>query len=301
MNRFLENNIKLAQTCEKIYCNPSGIAKSIYFYLHGIGDCIVEEAMMVSQKKHCDHGYLILCSLTGHGILHYRQQAHTISPLSALFIDCSEPWYIKTEQKEAWHFLWVHFDGQSCLGYFRQYTRRHYYNLISLEETSPLTSSFYKLMELQQTPDSALECKTSQLLGDMLTEMILKNGMDDSINHVIPKYIHDAAFIIENEYDRQILLSEVAARVGVSIYYLSREFKSHTGKTFTNYLAWFRIEQAKKFLRESDLSVEQICYRCGMHTVSHFINTFRIHEGLTPLAYRKAWNAKSYYHPIEPL
>ena len=40
-------------------------------------------------------------------------------------------------------------------------------------------------------------------------------------------------------------------------------------------------------MRESSLSVTQVCHRSGFNSLSHFITTFRNHTGMSPLQYRR--------------
>ena len=287
MLKFLEHEKRISQESISVYHHPTAVAKTIFFYLYGAGNTVVNRFFFVT-KNDCNNGFLVLCSVAGSGILKYRDQEHIVSPNTALFIDCTELWSLHYVKGECWNFVWIHFDGQNSLGYYRQYTKRHNYNLITLDEDSVLIASIREIIERHICPDNILECKSSHLITSILTEMIVKNTIgDDTISTIIPQYIHDAVFIIENEYEKNITLKEVSLRIGVSKYYLSREFKLYIGKNFSDYLRWYRLEQAKKLLRERDFSVEQICYMCGMHTVSHFIKTFRIREGVTPLSYRK--------------
>jgi AraC-like DNA-binding protein len=53
------------------------------------------------------------------------------------------------------------------------------------------------------------------------------------------------------------------------------------------YLIRWRIDYASQLLRESSLSVTQVCHRSGLNSLSHFITTFRLHTGLSPSQYRR--------------
>lgn len=80
-------------------------------------------------------------------------------------------------------------------------------------------------------------------------------------------------------------LSEVAQ---YSKYHFLRMFKRHMGITTTAYINLMRLERAARLLRTTDLSVTDICARCGFGNVSYFIKCFSRHYGVTPLAFRKA-------------
>jgi AraC-like DNA-binding protein len=80
------------------------------------------------------------------------------------------------------------------------------------------------------------------------------------------------AYLREHMAD-QIRIKHLASLVALSPFYFTRTFKAHVGVPPHQYLV---------------LSVTQICHRVGFGSLSHFINTFRRHTGLSPLAYRQA-------------
>ncbi len=79
---------------------------------------------------------------------------------------------------------------------------------------------------------------------------------------------------------------EIAEKVGCSMTYLARLFRSYTGDTVLSYLTAYRLRQAKQQLM-SGASVTDACYRSGFGDCSHFIKVFKKHEGITPLVYQK--------------
>lgn len=94
---------------------------------------------------------------------------------------------------------------------------------------------------------------------------------------------------IQNHYSEQISLEEVCSEVGLSIPYFSALFKKTEGEGFAKYLINVRMEQAKIFLRESSLSVTEICRKVGYNDVKHFTHTFEKTAGVKPSIYRKLY------------
>ena len=83
-----------------------------------------------------------------------------------------------------------------------------------------------------------------------------------------------------------INLSEFAKAHHVSAPYLSQTVRKATGLTPTQHLQRQRIGQAKKLLRETDLSVTEICYQVGYSNTSHFYQLFTRQAGMNPTDYR---------------
>jgi len=83
-------------------------------------------------------------------------------------------------------------------------------------------------------------------------------------------------------------ISQVASVAGMSEAAFSRFFKAQTGNTFTDHLTILKVWTAKKLLRETDITVTEICYEAGFRNVSNFNRMFSRHAKLKPSEYRKA-------------
>jgi AraC family transcriptional regulator len=87
---------------------------------------------------------------------------------------------------------------------------------------------------------------------------------------------------IEENLDEEISLSAIANEVGMSQHYFSRLFKKSTGITPYQYVLKARIEQAKKLLLQSQLSIAEIALEVGFASQSHFTQSFKRFTGVTP-------------------
>ncbi len=85
-----------------------------------------------------------------------------------------------------------------------------------------------------------------------------------------------------------IRIKHLASLVALSPFYFVRTFKAHVGVPPYQYLVGVRLERASELLAGTSLTVTQICHRVGFGSLSHFINTFRKHRGMSPMAYRQA-------------
>lgn len=78
-----------------------------------------------------------------------------------------------------------------------------------------------------------------------------------------------------------------ADRLHISPKYLSGLCKQRTGKTASEWIVWFTIEEAKQQLRHSDATIKEIAFRLGFNDSSSFCQYVRKHSGQTPLSIRK--------------
>lgn len=125
-----------------------------------------------------------------------------------------------------------------------------------------------------------------QLLDFMLVKVnqMLETREEDSVRPVrlAKQYIH-------NHYQEQITLEEVSEYVGLTPAYFSVMFKKETEIGFAKYLINERIEGAKELLRETTLSVADICRKVGYNDSKHFTRLFEKNVGVKPAVYRKLY------------
>ncbi len=92
-------------------------------------------------------------------------------------------------------------------------------------------------------------------------------------------------FINEN-FTEEIYLTTVAKHLNVSPQYLSSVFVDECKINFVDYLSKIRLRYAAEQLKNTKLSVTEICYTSGYRNISNFMRSFKRTFGLTPRAYR---------------
>lgn len=95
------------------------------------------------------------------------------------------------------------------------------------------------------------------------------------------------ALIEENLSNPQFSLSMLAEHFEVTPQTLRRRFKEATGQTLSNYMILQRIDLAKRLLSETNLSMNEICNRCGYIDISSFTRLFKAEVGISPGVYRE--------------
>ncbi|OCT10757.1 hypothetical protein A8709_23265 [Paenibacillus pectinilyticus] len=97
---------------------------------------------------------------------------------------------------------------------------------------------------------------------------------------------HEAASLLEAAIHEPLKIHELAERLNVNRSYLSECFKKIYGLSLRSYWAQTRTHEAKKWLTESELSIEQIADKLQFSSASHFCQHFRQWTGLTPHQFR---------------
>lgn len=94
-------------------------------------------------------------------------------------------------------------------------------------------------------------------------------------------------FIYEN-YSSKVSLSSIADFIHVNPAYLSRLFSEEVGMSFSDFLNDYRIERAKKVLKENEhYTIAEVAEKCGFNSQHYFSSLFRKTLGMTPSTYRR--------------
>ncbi|TYP78247.1 helix-turn-helix domain-containing protein [Paenibacillus methanolicus] len=111
--------------------------------------------------------------------------------------------------------------------------------------------------------------------------------MKEKTNRQFRSLSDQVAAIVREEYDKELSLELIADRLHYNPNYLSSIFRKEFGITFSEYLMNYRLDMAKKWLIETELSVKDIAERLQYQNPQNFIRSFRKKENVTPGAYRK--------------
>ena len=92
---------------------------------------------------------------------------------------------------------------------------------------------------------------------------------------------------IEEQYQQNITVEDLAGVAAMSVAHFSRLFKKATGQSPMAFVVAYRVEQAKKKLSNPQIPLIDIALECGFADQSHFNRVFKKHQGTTPKAYRQ--------------
>lgn len=95
-----------------------------------------------------------------------------------------------------------------------------------------------------------------------------------------------AIHFIEEHYNEQLTIRDVANYINFSSTHFSRLFKKETGRNFVDYVAFTRIIKTLPFLRKYDYTIEKIASTCGFNTPNYYSLTFKKYVGISPTDYR---------------
>ncbi|MEW9920066.1 GlxA family transcriptional regulator [Marimonas sp. MJW-29] len=88
--------------------------------------------------------------------------------------------------------------------------------------------------------------------------------------------------IMENNLEDPLRPEEISNVVGLSTRQLERLFAKYLKTSPKRHYLHLRLEKARNLLRQTDLSVTDVCVACGFQSLSHFSKSYRAAFGNPP-------------------
>lgn len=146
-----------------------------------------------------------------------------------------------------------------------------------------LSDLYIRLTDNAKTPEEINEIH-SECITDF-TERMAKLNKSSSYCYQVTKCME----YIYNHLHEKIVVSDIAAELGLSVQYLSKLFHAETGITLNRYILKKRIDAACQLLKFSDYEAVEIGSFLSFSSHSHFIQKFKLETGLTPKQYREKY------------
>lgn len=165
--------------------------------------------------------------------------------------------------------------------------------VIILKENTEHGKEFLELLHcltrMRRTENSEFQVRNllSQAWLVLVKELSLqrqKNSLQAARTHERTK---DILSFIHKHYQDNITIANISDHANISPKECIRSFKNTFHQTPMDYLIHYRIEQAKRLLRETDESITNIAFMTGFHSSAYFGKMFKKLAGTTPREFRQ--------------
>ncbi len=179
---------------------------------------------------------------------------------------------------------------EELLGEFIAYIDRNDYT-VAENWTLMLFMSIIRSMDFAdgmgfEVIGSIIKCDTFNQASERLLEYLAKQS--HQVDETSGGFVRDIERMVEENYSNvDFDLNYMAREMNRSSVYLSHKFKVIAGKNFSKYLVEYRLNEAKKLLRETGTKVSDISEMCGFGSVAYFSSIFKKNEQITPREYRE--------------
>lgn len=163
-----------------------------------------------------------------------------------------------------------------------------------LQLTDQLQTSFLAQLFLRGVNESKENEKNHEPIIRALLDLILEicdklypeelSGVQNTRGHILVKGFLQ---LIEENYQKNLTISEYAAMLNITPHHLTQVVKQVTGNTSVKILQNKVVIETKRLLVHSEMTVTEIADHMGFSDQSYFTKFFKKLTGVTPLQYRK--------------
>lgn len=124
----------------------------------------------------------------------------------------------------------------------------------------------------------------------VLLSRTLKQEWEQSVknrNLKLHELLNVAKEYIDQNYAKELTLSQVAKYIYLSDSYFAHSFKDKFGISPKSYILKIRIEEAKELLENTDMKIADVARSVGFSSQQRFNDIFRKFTEMTPLKYRQ--------------
>lgn len=232
-------------------------------------------------------GFLFQYTLNGSGVFYDGEDRRIVRKHQAFFttIPGDTKYCCNLEEHEAWDFLFILIKGE-CL--------REYYERI-VEKTGHVMTLPLESPPIQYLTDLANRTRNGHISRFNEASCHAFSFITGLYDYFLENTDHyskrnrDIIALMETNYQKigeKEGMAGIAEAFHISPSHMTREFVREVGITPSKYLTNIRIQNAKKLLQNTDLSVAEIARLCGYEQANYFCKIFRRLVGQTPLQYR---------------
>lgn len=297
----------------RILYTPSPFARSSLLHLQEVGS--LSAIRPHTSKREKLQSYLCFMVEDGEGELVYEGKKYELKTGDVVFIDCRKAYSHSTglnPNTELWSLRWCHFYGPSMPAIYAKYCERGGLPVIrgadvSVDlargadmgrrddvscgaDVSQYAAILTDIYTLASSSDYIRDMRINGKLNDLLT-LLMESSWHREAHTNAPKKmeISRVKSFLDEHYKEKLSLESVASHFFIDKHYLARLFKEQYGVTLVTYLQQVRITHAKRMLRFTDKSIEEIGLECGIGELNYFSRVFKKLEGVSPSEFRRVW------------
>lgn len=264
---------------------PSKQAMEMFLYPIQCGAFVYQPGYSLARESF--DSFLLMYIQKGELSLTFNGHTQSVKADSFVLLDCYELHAYSSTQ--GWECIWCHFDGSTARGFYNSIVSR-LGNVFSMPEPYPVLGRLTSILNVFYQGLPVREPQMHKYLTDILTDFLLYTPANTHVRNYTTM-VEEVTTYISEHFSENIRVEQLASKVGLSMYHFIRTFKKETGFTPHEYIVNTRIGTAKYLLKNSQLSVKDICFATGFSCESVFCGSFKRHLGMPPAQYRASEDA----------
>ncbi len=190
--------------------------------------------------------------------------------------------------EDPWEYTWVEFDGAAVKRAIKQTgltPSSPVYRSQSADLRAALEREMRYLVDHREESELHLMAHGYLFLDNLIRS--IEPAPVPAANKLQDFYISKAIAYIENNYQNDITVEDIARQTGLNRSYFGKVFRSAVDRSPQQYLIAYRMNKATELLKLSALSVGEVGKAVGYPNQLHFSRAFKNVYGVSPRTWRK--------------
>lgn len=272
-----------------------------YFYIFP-NENFIDLSMYQYGYEQCDPGHSFGPAARNHYLFHYvisgtgtlmaddvknETQTYSIKSGQGFMIFPGQITTYIADQNLPWEYVWIEFDGLRV---------KEALNLTELSKNHPVYHSKSKDFREQMMNEMLYISRHAKespfhLIGhlylffDCLIQSTKSERLTQS-SKMSDYYIKEAINYIEQNFQNNITIEDIAAVCGINRSYFGKIFRNSIGRSPQEFLMNYRMVKATELLKLTSLSIAEIGSAVGYKNQLHFSRAFKNIYGISPREWR---------------
>lgn len=241
-----------------------------------------------SYGPHARNHYLFHYIIAGRGVLLANDKEYEVGPGHGFLVVPGQITTYRSDLADPWEYTWLEFDG------LRAHESLH---LAGVGGSQPIytarsAAAGRRLQDEMLYIVNHSDASPIHLIahGYLFLDQLVQASADrhsPNEHRLRDFYIKEALTFIEQNFQRDISIEQIAAVCGLNRSYFAKVFRDAVGESPQAYLLHYRMARAAQLLKETRLPIGEIAAQVNYPNQLHFSRAFKNVHGVSPREYRQ--------------
>lgn len=237
-------------------------------------------------RKRKDSHCILQYTLNGEGEIEISNKVYSLKKGDAFIVDIpGNHCYRLPPTSKEWDIIYLEFSKEALPLFKKLYGMKG--NIIHLDIDGNLAKLIVNIYEKAVNNEFTDIYQNSKYAYEFIMNLI-SYFLEQNHNKKLPSRIEASKKFIDENYNKNIGLEDIAEYVNLSKYHFTREFEKEVGMTPGKYITKARIKKSMELLLFSkDMNIEEIALEVGYNCGNYFSKVFKKYLGISPKEYRE--------------
>lgn len=192
--------------------------------------------------------------------------------------------FYKADEKEPWTYIWINFSGTQVKEFLKRLNLSCDNPIYTARDEGRVSKCFEEFVNIDVNKN---EYYIYSRFFHLLSEM-LECSANEIVKEKIPsdRYVDICCEYVKFNYMKKITANDLAKVAMIEYSYLFRLFKAKFGISPGEYVINYKMRNAARLLKESDIGISETAAMVGYEDRAAFSKIFKKHYGVSPKNYK---------------